>query len=183
LNATLASRVVLVPFHLARLGKRIVGLDAFFWPSLDKRYRVVLLVHPAERLGGVLAEYCRLPVRVSAEEQVEEVRSIARRRPEKPHVRRAPLWRRIAWLFMPMGVLRDGQEDILELSEELQAVGLARTLRGLEPLGETRYAVFEHVEAEQGRLLLPVDESMRRIYLELARRDQGYQQALEDARC
>ena len=174
---------VLVPFHLARLGEKVVGLDAFFWPSLEKRYRVVLLVHPAERLGEAPAGACRLPVRVSVEEQIEEVRSIARRRPERPRIQRAPLWRRIAWLFMPAGMLRDGQEDVLEVSEEMQAVGLARVLRGLEPLGETRYAVFEHVETEHGGLLLPVDESMRRIYQELARRDQGYQRAVAGISC
>jgi len=182
----LSGRVVLVPFHLARLGKRIVGLDAFFWPSLEKRYRVVLLVHPAERLGEAAMEGCRLPVQVDIGDQIGEIREIAQRKPEKPRTPRATMQRRFAWFLLPLNMLRDmlrSEAEEFQFSEELQAVGLAKIIRELEPLGETRYAAFEPVEEDGEELLLPVDGNMRRIYRELARRDKGYRRAASQAGC
>lgn len=173
--------VVLVPFHLARLGDRLVGMDAYFWPSLEERYRVVLLVQPAERLSGAPAGGCRLPARVEARDQVEEIQHLARERIPRPRVRRGRAWRSLAWLLVPVKLLEAaGLWDRVEVPEKAYALALARGLQGLEPLGETRYAAF--TRGGDG-VLLPVDEGMRRIYSELARRDRGYARAAREAAC
>jgi len=175
-------KLVLVPYNLARLGDRLVGLDAFSWPFLEKRYRVVLLAHPVAYIEEVKgAADCRLDARVSVSEQIEEIRRIAAKKPEPPKMPRIRLGARLAWLFFPLSMLRHVFEEEakgFEITEETQAVGLAKALSKLEPVGGTSYAVF----SLSGDEFYPVQENMRRIYSELARRDPGYNEAVERAR-
>jgi hypothetical protein len=178
-------RRVLVPFHMFRLGDRIVGMDAYFWRHLSKRYRVVLLVHPSQNLqqpGEV--EGCRLPVEVTAEEQLSDIEDVASMPAASPSPPKPSLAKRLLTLLMPASLLyyelREGMRGF-RVPEEAQARGLARILRDRkpEPLGYMSYAVFR-VEGEN--LILPETEGgMRRIYSELASRDEGYREACRRA--
>ena len=171
-------KLVFVPYNLARLGDKLIGLDAFSWPFLEKRYRVVLLAHPVSYIEAVQkAADCRLDARVSVTEQLEEIRRIAETRPAPPKMPRIKLGARLAWLFLPFSMLKHIFEEEargLEITEEMQAVGLAKALRKLEPVGGTSYAVFRLTENR----LEPLQANMKRIYEELARRDPGYQEAI-----
>ncbi len=172
-----------VPYHLARLpGGRLVGLDAYFWPSLERRYRVVLLAHPAERLAREPPPgSCRLPSRVAPQRQASEIEAIASMKPRPPRLPRPSLAERLAALIIPGRLLGRGGEPPEALpSEELQARGLARLLKGLEPTGETRWAAFTSDNAGAA-VLLPEDPSLARIYQALAERDPGYTAAAREA--
>ncbi|NOZ88543.1 MAG: hypothetical protein GXO15_01315 [Crenarchaeota archaeon] len=175
-----------VPYHVARLpGGRLVGLDAYFWPSLERRYRVVLLVHPAERLAREPPPgSCRLPSRVAPQRQASEIEAVASLKPRPPRLPRLPrpsLAERLASLLVPGRLLARGGEPAEALpSEELQARGLAKLLKGLEPTGETRWAAFTSDNAGAA-LLLPEDPSLARIYQALADRDPGYTAAAREA--
>ncbi|BEP17338.1 hypothetical protein PYJP_06900 [Pyrofollis japonicus] len=176
------AREVLVPFNLARLGDRVVGIDAFFWPFLEKRFRTVLLVHPISYVEGVRGNGCRLEPRVSISEQLGELEEIAGRKPARPKTPKISLGARLAWLFLPFSMIKHMFEEEakgLEITEEMQAVGLAKELKKLEPVGGISYAVFKFTEDD---LLLPVQENMRRIYSELAKRDPGYREACKAAK-
>ena len=171
-------KLVLVPFNLARLGDRIVGLDAFSWPFIEKRFRIVLLVHPISYIEEVKgAADCRLEPRVTVSEQLEEIRRLAEAKPSPPKMPRIRLGARLAWLFIPFSMLKHVFEEEargFEVTEEMQAVGLAKALKKLEPVGGSSYAVFKLSSNE----LAPLQSNMRRIYSELARRDNGYQEAV-----
>ena len=176
-----------VPYNLARLpGGRLVGLDAYFWGRLDRGYRVVLLVHPAERLQDEPPPgACRLEPRVAVEEQLRDLEAVSRLKPTSPPRARGPgLLERLASLIMP-GRLLDraaGSEEVFVAlpSEELQARSLARMLRGAEPEQGTRWAVFTDAGAGPS-ILLPEDPVMARIYSGLADRDRGYREAALEA--
>ncbi|ABM80042.1 hypothetical protein Hbut_0170 [Hyperthermus butylicus DSM 5456] len=173
---------ILVPFHLARLGDRIVGLDAYFWGQLSERYRVVLLVHPAENLLDERdATGCKLPVNVTFEEQLRDIEEVSEIRTPRPKLPRIGPGKRLLTLLMPAMIIYQELKaamKLVEVPEEAQARNLAKMLRNLEPLNVLGYAVFER----QGDLILPAREgTMKRIYSELASRDEGYRQACLDA--
>jgi len=171
--------VYAVPFHLHR-GRRgkLYGLDAYNWAFLEKRYRVVLLVQPAERLlEEPPAGSCTLPSLVEPEKQLEDLANTARLKLPPPRGPRPSLARRLAELLVPPKLLSMGDPEPV-VPEEAQARGLARIIGALEPAGETRWGLF----LEQGDALLPADEAMARIYVELRRRDPGYRRGEEEAR-
>ena len=177
-------RRVLIPFHMYKLGGRIVGMDAYFWRHLSQKYRVVLLVQPSNYLSEEASGGCRLPVEVTVEEQLSDIEEVAGMPAKRPKPPRVSLAKRILTLLMPASLLyyelRQSMSSF-RVPEETQARGLARILRDKkpEPLGYVSYAVFR-VEAED--LLLPEEETgMRRIYSELASRDQGYREACRRA--
>jgi len=171
--------VYAVPFHLHRAEGKRLGLDAFFWPSLAERYRVVLLVHPAEKLlEEPPAGACRLPVRVGAEAQAEELEAVARRPPPPVEAPRPSLLRRLAELLVPPKLLVLGGGEA-RVPEEAQARSLARMIGRVEPAGGLLWGLFYE---EEGGALLPRDPVMGRIYRELRRRDPGYVAGEEEAR-
>jgi len=181
----LVLRRVLVPFHMFRLGDRIVGMDAYFWRHLSKKYRVVLLVQPSQNLQPLeQLEGCRLPVEVTADEQLSDIEEVAAMPTASPSPPKVSLAKRILTLLMPASLLYYELRESMRgfrVPEKAQARGLARILRDRkpEPLGYISYAAFT-VESED--LILPSTEgSMRRIYSELASRDEGYRKACRRA--
>jgi hypothetical protein len=170
-----------VPYieHRLRSG-RLVGLDAYFWPSLEARYRVVLLVQPRRHLvEEPPPEACRLPQRTEPDRMAAELRRIAGMTVPPPRAPRPSLLRRLAELVMPPRLLALGEEGEARVPEEAQARGLARIIGDVEPTGRTLWGLF--VE-EEGGVILPRVEAMARIYAELWRRDAGYRAAAVEAR-
>lgn len=172
------SRLYAVPYHEARLpGGRLVGMDAYFWPALEQRYRIVLLVQPADRLEQQPPRgACRLPARAEPGQQAEEIQRIANLTPPPVEAPRPSLLRRLAELVIPYKLLYMGAREP-RVPEEAQARSLARLIGRPEPTGRLLWALFEKTPAG----LLPRDEGMARIYSELRRRDPGYQEAEEEA--
>ncbi len=175
---------VAIPFNEALLGdKKRVGLDAYFWPSLVKRYRVVLLVHPAEKLyeeppRGIH----RLRPRISINEQIKDLyivsRLVVEGRAKGP---RLGLTERLMMLFAPWLVMYRLKNENVIVPEEVQAKGLAEYIlrEGLQPTGKILWMVFEETNDE--RILMPEDESMANIYSVLAERDDGYRREAQEA--
>jgi hypothetical protein len=167
------------PFHEAILGNgRRVGLDAYLWPHLQVRYRVVLLVQPADRLTTTPPPCaCRLPALAGPEEQARDLERVATARPPTPEVPRPSLLRRLAELLVPPKLLSMADEEP-RVPEEAQARSLARLIGQPRFTGRTLWALLE----DDGEAILPANADMARIYAELRRRDPGYLSAEEHAR-
>jgi hypothetical protein len=168
----------MVPFNTAVLKKREVGLDAFFWNYLEKKYRVVLLVQPASELVEEAPPgSCRLTAEVSIEAQLRDISYTASLEPQPPRLKKKiSFGRRILEMLLPgaaMSRLKPG--EIVEVSEQEQARLLAKMLVKLSPLEKVMWASFE-VDSESG-LLLPLSRTMRKIYSKLAELDPGYREA------
>jgi hypothetical protein len=175
---------VAIPFNEALLGdKKRVGLDAYFWPSLAKRYRVVLLVHPAEKLyeeppRGIH----RLRPRISIDEQIRDLHMVSRLVVEgRAKGPRLGLTERLMLLFAPWLVMYRLKNESVTVPEEVQAKGLAEYIlrEGLQPTGKILWMVFEETNDE--RVLMPEDESMANVYSVLAERDDGYRRVAHEA--
>ena len=168
-----------VPFHEAWAGTgKLIGLDAYMWPHLRVRYRVVLLVVPAERLSPEPPQeaVCRLPALVDPGRQVYDIKETASLK--------TPAWgprpslaKRLLSLIMPAKLVEEAYEKPM-VPEEAQAAGLAKILLPIRPTGRLLWMAF--TDTEEG--LLPSEPLTRKIYADLRRRDEGYKEAEDRAR-
>lgn len=171
---------VAVPFHEAVLGgRKRVGLDAYFWPHLEQ-YRVVLLVHPAEKLyEQPPSSVYRLEPLVGPDRQARDLATVSRMRVEGARGPRLGLYTRLALIFAPWLVASQLKKLEARVPEEAHARMVAEFIagKGLEPTGRILWMVFR--ETRSGSLLLPEEESMARVYSIIAERDKGYVQAVD----
>ncbi|GEM_PF-4506364 len=174
-------RLYAVPFNVAIKGKKMLGLDAFFWNRLDQHFRAVLLVQPAEYLDPhPPIDACRLTKDVHVEEQIQDIINIATLEPEPPKVKERPsLGKRLLEMLFPGAAMARLKQASIIISEQEQARLLARELTNLVSSTETFWGLFEYDDEKQ--VLLPLNQKMRRIYGALAERDRGYISASQRA--
>ncbi len=167
-------RLYAVPFNVAIRGKKMLGLDAFFWNRLDQKFRAVLLVQPIEYLDPhPPLEACRLTRDVHIEEQIQDIIDIATLEPELPRIKERPsLGKRLLEMIFPGAAMARLKQASIIISEQEQARLLAKELVNLVSSTETFWGLFEYDEERQ--ILLPLNQKMRRIYNALAERDNGY---------
>ena len=71
-----ASLTLSIPYNLVNVNDREVGLDSYFWNSLSKPFRVVLLIRGKSVLSGEPRGY-RVSPRVSLSEQLSSLSSLS----------------------------------------------------------------------------------------------------------
>ena len=63
-----------IPFHVAQRGAKEIGLDAFFWDSVEAPWRRSLLVFPLNALSSTPSGF-EVDVRVSFGQQIRDVKA------------------------------------------------------------------------------------------------------------
>ena len=162
-----------MPFNTIKVGERIIGLDAFFWPSLRQRHAVVLLAIPSTQLSNNPG-HSVLPVRVSVYEQLEDLRSIASMEPQIPGRGRL-FGLRLLSLIVPGRFLHDAAaERFVRYADQRMARDIARHLSRGEPMD---MVLWLDVVFGKGRVDCS-SELADRNYNFLARVDSGFSSEL-----